>query len=598
MRKLIYTLSIVLVGILIFNACEDNPLDVPPSNQMSEENVWNDPALIEAYINNIYRGLDHGANQAQMGSMADEGSSIPDLGTGVVVQSTASPGNMGNLLSSRSDQFKWDELYSRIRQLNTFFEEIDEASIENQELKNRLTGEAHFLRAYFYHNLMRAFGGVPLVTEVYGLGDEMNDPRASFEETVNFIVQEAEAAADLLPVVHTDENIGRASGGAALALKARVLLYAASDLYHMNPSDMAETGYTSSPNRTQMWRDAKNAAEAVMDLNVYGLFRSNPAPGDSTASNYYELFHTLEDNEEVILARYFTTGDRFSINQNYRPHIYHGPNGFHQWGGTTPIQQMVDAYQMEDGSEFSWDDPAQANNPYENRDPRFYGTILYDGAEFRERPSDAINMDRDGVIQSIRQIELPNGNTVPGIDTRESPIEPWNGTWSGYYLRKILDENASPQLGQVPGMWIFFRYGEVLLNYAEASIELGEEVDARNALNQIRRRAGMPEFDATVTGQELEDQYRYERRIELAFEEHRFFDIRRWMIAPDVMNEDAGGIIITAEATDRADRSTYTNYNYELMTYQNRSWDDKMYFYPISQDEMNRNSELVQNPGY
>lgn len=598
MKRLSYITIALLLSVLVYSGCDSNPLDVDPNDQITENNVWNDAALVEAFLNGIYRGMDHGANQAQLGSMSDEASSIPDLGTGVVVQSTVTPGNMGNLTSSRSDQFKWDELYSRIREVNVFLEEIDDSAVEDQGLKDRMKGEAHFLRAYFYHNLLRAFGGVPIVTEVAELGDEaLNVPRNSFEETVNFIVQEAEAAADLLPTTQTGNNAGRASAGAALALKARTLLFAASDLYHENPSGMPETGYAGGQNRQAFWRAAKDAAREVMDLGVYRLFRADPAPGDSTARNYYELFHTL-GNEEVIMARYFTDGDRFGTNQNYRPHVYHGPNGYHQWGGTTPIQQLVDDYQMADGSEFSWDNPDHAADPYENRDPRFYATVLFDGAEFRERPADAATYDRDGVIQTFQRLELPGGSVVPGVDTRESPIEPWNGTWSGYYPRKILDENAGPSQGQVPGMWIYFRYGEALLNYAEASIELGEEADARDALNQIRRRAGMPEFDASVTGQELEEAYRNERRIELALEEHRFFDIRRWMIAPDVMDEDAQGINISAEATDRADRSTYTNYQYEVMTYQDRAWDNKMYFFPISAEEMNRNDQLVQNPGY
>lgn len=541
--------------------------------------------------------MGHGANQAQLGTMSDEASAVPDLGTGVVVQSTVTPGNMGNLTSSRRDQYKWNALYSKIRDVNVFLAEIDDSAIEDQNLKDRMTGEAHFLRAYFYHNLLRAFGGVPIITEAAELGDEdLNVPRNSFAETVDFIVQEAEAAADLLPPEWAGGNVGRASAGAALALKSRVLLYAASDLYHVNLSGMAETGYTGGQDRTQMWRDAKNAAQAVMDLGVYSLFRANPAPGDSTAQNYYELFHT-RDNEEVIMARYFVTGGD-DVNQNYEPHQYHGPNGYHQWGGATPIQQFVDAYRMEDGSEFSWDNPGHAAAPYQDRDPRFYATILYDGAPFRERPADAQAYDEDGVIQTFKELSLPDGSTVTGVDTRSSPIEPWNGTWSGYYVRKILDEDATPSMGHVPGMWIYFRFGEILLNYAEASIELGEEADARNALNRIRRRAGMPEFGSSLTGQALWDAYRNERRIEMAFEEQRFFDIRRWMIAPDVMNEDAQGINITAEATDRADRDTYTNYQYEVMTFQDRAWEDKMYFFPISAEEMNRNDQLVQNPGY
>lgn len=598
MTRLSYTTLALLFSLLIYSGCDSNPLNVAPMDRISDENLWRDPALVEAFLNNIYKGMDHGANQAQLATISDEASAIPDLGTGVVLQATVTPGNMGVLTGSRSDQFKWDDLYSRIREVNVFLSEIDDASIPDEDLRNRMKGEAHFLRGYFYHNLLRAFGGVPLVTEVAELGDQdLQVPRNTFAETVDFIIQEADAAAELLPPSMAGADLGRASEGAARALKARTLLYAASELYHVNPSGSPFTGYTSGQDRIQMWRTAQQAAEDVINLGDYRLFRADPAPGDSTALNYYELFRT-PSNEEVIMARYFTIGDRFGTNQNYRPHVYHGPNGYHQWGGATPIQQMVDAYKMADGSDFSWDNPDHAANPYANRDPRFYASILFDGADYRDRPEDVVALDRDGVIQTFIRLELPDGSIVPGADSRDSPIEPWNATWSGYYVRKILDDSAPPSAGQDAGMWIYFRLGEMLLNYAEASIELGEEPQARDALNQIRRRAGMPEFDASVTGQELRDAYRNERRIEMAFEEQRFFDVRRWMIAPDVMNEDAQGVNISLEASDRADRSTYENYQYDVMTFQQRSWDDKLYFFPISSEEMNRNDQLVQNPGY
>lgn len=598
MRRLTYIIPALFCYVLVFTGCDGNPLNVTPSDRISESAVWNDPALIEAYLNSIYRGMDHGANQSQMGTLSDEASSIPDRGTSVVLQGAVTPGNLGIIEESRSNQFKWDELYSNIRNVNIFLSEIDNANIRDQALKDRMKGEAHFLRAYFYHNLMRAYGGVPIVTEVAELGDEdLEVPRNSFAETVDFIVQEADAAAALLPLQHDAANLGRATKGAALALKSRVLLYAASDLYHVNPSGMAETGYTGGRDRNQMWQDARNAAQAVIDLGVYSLYRADPGPGDSTALNYYQVFH-IPNTTESIMERYFNDGDRNGTNLNYRPHIYHGPNGYHQWGGTTPTQQHVDAYLMADGTPFSWDNPEHAANPYANRDPRFYASILYDGAPFRQRPTDSEPFDRVGVIQTIRRIELSDGTVVPGVDTRDSPIEPWNGTWSGYYVRKILDDSAPPTAGQVPGIWIYFRYAEILLNYAEAAIELGDDAAARDALNQIRRRAGMPEIDASVSGDALKEAYRLERRIELAFEEHRYFDIRRWMIAPEVMNEDARGIIITAKATDRADRYTYHDYTYEVMTYEQRSWHDKVYFFPIPQDEMNRNANLVQNPGY
>jgi hypothetical protein len=146
--------------------------------------------------------------------------------------------------------------------------------------------------------------------------------------------------------------------------------------------------------------------------------------------------------------------------------------------------------------------------------------------------------------------------------------------------------------------WIFFRYAEILLNYAEASIELNELADGVNALNQIRRRAGMPEFSTNLDQATLRDEYRNERRIEMAFEEQRFFDTRRWMIAPQVLNTNARGINIFLEGANRIDRSSWHNYRYETYDVQQRAWDNKLYFMPIRLDELNRNDLLTQNPGY
>src|SRR5206468_2897034 len=329
-------------------------------------------------------------------------------------------------------------------------------------------------------------------------------------------------------------DVGRATKGAALALKARVLLYAASDLYSVNPSANAFTGYTTPQDRTALWRAAKNAAQAVMDLGIYSLYRPTPA---------------------------------------------------------------------------SPQEPAHAAAPYANRDPRFYGSILYDRAPWRQRPDDVKKLDSIGVIQTFRQLRIidttmvngqPKVDTtmVPGLDTRDSPVEKWNGAYSGYYVRKFIDPSLNAQFIRQQVPWIFFRYAEILLNYAEASIELNELGDAVTALNQIRQRAGMPLFSAGLGQAALRDEYRNERRVEMVFEEQRFFDVRRWMIAPAVLSQPAGGINIFLDGKNRADPSTWKNYRYVRDTIQARAWDDKMYFMPIQINELNRNLLLKQNPGY
>jgi hypothetical protein len=190
--------------------------------------------------------------------------------------------------------------------------------------------------------------------------------------------------------------------------------------------------------------------------------------------------------------------------------------------------------------------------------------------------------------------EKPDGTVIPGLDTRNSPLEDWNGTYTGYYMRKFIDPSINAQYDKQEQPWRYIRYTEILLNYAEASLALGDETEAKKYINMIRKRAGMP--DITETGAALVERYRNERRIELAFEDQRFNDVRRWMIAPEAYQNAAGVSIrykVDASGTNILSGPTYT-----VMNAQDRAWNPRFYFMPIKLDEMNRNKNLVQNPLY
>lgn len=590
MKKLMFLY--IAICVLTMVGCTKK-LDVQPLDQITSAAVWQDVSLMQAYVNDVYRGIGLGEFNSTSGMSVLSDEAIWTNGAAPIVQSTITSSNLDILGGSRFSYLVWGTLYTYIRRCNMFLENTASSSVTNQDQLSRLKGEIHFLRAYYYHNLMRAFGGVPVITKVYGLNDSTAIARNSFEETVDFIVKDADSAAALLPLTFTGADVGRATKGAALALKARTLLYAASTLYTVNPSGKPEFGYTDGGSgQENRWKAARDAAKEVMDLGIYSLYGADPAPGDPIVESYSNLFLS-KTNSEIIF-------NRFTSINNSAPNVamWFSPNGYDGYGENSPIQQMVDSYRMSDGSKFSWSDPAQAAHPYENRDPRFYATVFYDGAPWRERWEDGKPFDPVGIIQAFKTLTLPDGTTLSGIDTRNGPIQSWNGSYSNYYLRKFVDptNNLLSVAQEIP--WPFFRYAEILLNYAEACIELGEEQDARDMLNKIRRRAGMPEFTSAVSGAALKEEYRNERKIELAFEEHRFFDIRRWMIAPEVMNEDAKGIEISVKGTDRADRSTYHDYQYKVIDIQIRHWDNKMYFIPITFDEMKRNPLLIQAPGF
>ncbi len=591
MNRLLYKALMISVSVVFFTACD---LSFSPLNEIADVDVWEDEQLIEAYINDMYDGLDHGYREHMLEALTDNASYLPcaadNYVRGVVSASdmTAFGAGCGG---TRMQRWLWAYNYNRIRDINIFLENIDDANVSSEAIRDRMKGEVYFFRAFHYHQLLRSYGGVPIVDRAYNLDDDMLVSRNTFAETVDFIVQDAERAAELLPDEQPAKMGAGATRGAALALKSRVLLHAASDLFHGNPANDL-VGYTSGDQQSR-WRDAKNAAQDVIDMNLYQLYNRYP---DDPSHNYGQIWLDNTDHEEAIMSRFFLShrGD------NYQIGLRAGPNGYHNWATNTPIQQFVDAFEMEDGSEFDWGNPEHASAPYENRDPRFYATVSYDGAEWSERPASVRQYEPNSIIQTFRTITIHHSDgsttTRPGVDTRSGPVEDWNGSWTGYHMIKAIDPDVQhyQETQEVP--WRFFRYAEILLNYAEASIELGEEDDARWAINQIRSRAGMP--DITESGDALKQRYRNERRIEMSYEDQRFWDIRRWMIAPEVMNENGKAIEIHVEATDPNDRSTYFNYDYSVYEWQERNWDDRMYFLPIHNDEINRNSNLEQNPLY
>jgi hypothetical protein len=605
MKKTVYTLGVAL-ALATATSCNTDFLEKQPLDQFSETAVWNDPALVETFVNNIYYGVPHGFFGIMLSSATDESMAVWDFESSNVTKSQITPSYLGlwdeNFWTGgRFKGMSWANAYKNIRAANLFFEKIADVPFDNEEDRKNLMGQVHFLRAFMYHNLAHLYGGVPIITEAYGLKDEFDVPRESYENVIKFIVEDLDKAAELLPLVQGGADRGRATKGAALALKSRTLLYSASDLYHNQAawaggySHPELIGYVNA-DRTARWQAARDAAKAVIDLGVYSLYNGNPDP----VENYREIFLKKETSEDIYVQFFIQRSDQGW--DNYHPGLYNGPNGFHNWGGNTPLGQLVDEYEMANGNEFSWNNPEHKANPYQNRDPRFYASILYEGAQWRQRPADVKEKDPQGIIQA-GYIQNTDGTVVVnGLDTRKSPIEDWNGSYTGYYLRKFMDPTVDAQYFRQEAPWRYIRYAEILLNYAEALMNLGQEEEAKQYLNMVRERAGMP--DITATGQELVEEYRNERQVELAYEDHRYFDVRRWMVAPNTFG-NAQGVKITYKpaggataTTSYQDVASTTKPTYEVITVQDRAWDPRAYFLPIKLDEMNRNDQLIQNPLY
>lgn len=616
MKKIYLIIALSGVG-SVLTSCNDNFVNTVPLDQLSESVVWSDPNLAEAFVTELYGGLGNGGFDEQMlASLTDESSfTHPGRGITTITESRSNPADIGWVNGTLS----WQNMYTRIRACNLALEKLKAATSFNAALVERLNGEAKFMRAYYYHQLVRYYGGVPIIDKSFSLSDtDFLSKRNTMKESIAFIVKDCDEAATLLN--GKSLAAGRASKAAALALKSRILLYAASDLYDAATakSKSSAMGAMATPeilaytdgDRMSRWKAAKDAAKAVLDLSGLGnkLNLSEPASKDDAVANY--MNNSLAKNggeKELIFARYFINAKQ---ENGGRIGLFNGPNGYHNWAGNAPIQNLVDDYEMMDGSKFSWTNPDHSAAPYDNRDPRFYATLLYDGAGWKPRTADVASKDPVNQIQTGQYEVISGGAKAPyfGLDTRKSTVEDWNGSYTGYYFRKFTDPNPAiidqNTWQQIP--WPFFRYTEAVLNYVEACIELGEETEAKAWLNKIRFRSGMPAI--TESGTALRDKYRNERRVEMAFEEQRYHDARRWMIAPTTLGNkvkiiNVYGSLKAGKSVSlyRYDTSNY-DYTYKVVDMdpgkENRSWADKMYFLPIHRDEMNRNKNLVQNPGY
>jgi hypothetical protein len=545
-------------------SCKKDFLEIEPTDKIAENVVLSDSVVFEAYVVNRYigarlqdkegdgtdPGFGRGFEYSMWSSITDESIYNNDDNTWLIQRGLLAPENLGMAGTL------WPRSYRSIRECNFALNGLDGLTM-SQAHKDRLRAELKFIRAFRYHDLIRNYGGVVLMGDkVSSLSDDLKDPaffkRATLKESLDYVAAQLDEAAAGLP---TDNDgkwpIGRATKGAALALKSRLALYAASPLYAAGT-----------------WEAATAAAQAVITLGRYSI----------SQQGYGQLFLSTANNE-LIFARLYTK------NANHTHlEIANGPNGYGGWGGNLPLQNLVDDYQMNTGKPIT--DGSSGFNPaapYANRDPRFYATILYNGASYR-----------GSTVETF---------TPGGKDSKDGP-DNWNTSKTGYYLKKFMNDayplqNPWGNAGFQP--WIYFRYAEILLNFAEAANEAygadvvppGATFSAREAINQVRSRAGiqMPAIAAGLSKDAFRDAVRYERRVELAFEEHRFYDVRRWKIADVTENKPANGINVVKSG------STYT-YSTKVAL-DGRHFETKHYWLPIPRAEiLASNNQLAQNSGY
>ncbi|TDQ11198.1 RagB/SusD family nutrient uptake outer membrane protein [Pedobacter metabolipauper] len=572
-------------------------LDQVPDDRITIEEVFRKKATSEQYLANVYNYVPDESNQWEYNGW---------LGTSDEVDVTFSGSenydiNVGNFNASNVHFDKWKNYYDGIRAATYFINNIDQnieiRQLNGQELIDQYRAEARFLRAFYYFLLMRQYGPVVLMGEENLAPDatalDMQKPRSSFDACVDYVSSELDKAAEVLPLIPqrngqaSDLEYGRATKGMALAVKSRLLLYAASPQYNGNTEvanfkNAEGQQLISQTNDPQKWRKAADAAKAVLDLGLYQLYKD---PSGNVLKSLEGIFFQGWNTEQIFVRK-----------NNNLPlwDVHCTPRQGGGWCGIAPTQEMVDSYFMADGklpaesaqyseTGFTTVSGVQVSNMYMNREPRFYATVTYNNSIWQ-----------GGTMRAPAPITF----YVSGPNGRNG--HPTDFSKTGYLVRK----NVGPQTNIGSGgngqrqtrPLVLFRLAEIYLNYIEALNEVSPgNADIMIYLNKIRERAGVPQYGTGTnplplpSGQgDARTKIWAERKVELAYESHRWFDTRRWKIVASVMG-DMHGMDINKDGNDFYKRVVTATPHLFRFSY---------YWYPISQYELDRGRQIVQNPGW
>lgn len=565
----------LLVVVIAATSCNKDFLEKPQSNDVTIDTIFSTKIKAQTFLWDTYNKcvpqgfpFDWGSHNGMYACMLMAASDEGDL---YDAWPSAQAHNEGSWGPNSNGEDDFGAHYKGIRNASIFIGNIGRVSDMGDTEKSQMAAEAKVLRALQYHELMKRYGAVPIVDKPLSASDDINLPRNTYEECVNFVVKECDDAASVLPNTYSTEFSGRVTKGAALALKARVLLYAASPLHNTQTPYKTEkrelTGYANFS--AERWKLAADASKAVLDWaqqNNLRLVTQFATP----AQNYESAVTDLNTSENILSNQAHGWWGAWSpmFQQFAMPRgIYGG------WYGHGVTFQHAVKYQKTDGADQQWPDQgtgAEFLQKMQQMEPRFQASVYYAGAKWN---------DEIGVRTFFRK-----------KDNTWSDNAPVNGVG---YMKKFLTRMnwGGGQLN-----WIVFRLAESYLNYAEALNEYSaNDPLCYTALNEVRKRAGVPEITAADprydTQDELRQAIRRERAVELAFEEHRFFDVRRWQIAGQdgVMKGQMLGLNLY-EQPDNTLR-------YRKEAFETRVWDDKMYLYPFPQGEIDKRY-LTQNPGW
>lgn len=590
MKKQLLYIFLFALPALVFYSCKKD-LNVAPQNIIQDETVFSNESAVNAYFASLYSDLPvedfnfHPYNGFNSNSfwwfpdISDEAMDDPiddrmDIGSGV------SLGWWG---------------YGSVRNVNSFIAKIATTNFPDAK-KNEWLGEAKFIRAYYYFGMVKRYGGVPLVTAIQDFTgsnlDKLQIPRNTEKEIYDFVSKELDEA---IPLLNATGDGTRANKYAAFALKSRAMIYAASEAAYGTVQLNGLTGIPST-NATAYWQAAYNAADSIMASGKYSLYNKTP----DKSSNYTSAFLDVSSPENIFVKQFVYPDKAHSYDLYILPHHGVGPSiGY--GSRINPSLELVESYEYTDGTngKLKYNDasgnPIQYNNPSDiflNKDPRLDATILLPFGIWKGYTTDV----RAGIIDNGTTISSGNYNEL----YKNIHIIGLNGiggggevSQTGFYVRKYLQpayDKSVVVLNSSFQQYIDFRYGEILLNFAEAAVELGKIADAKTAINLIRDRAGIKLLtDAQVT----RDKVRHERQIELALEPHRFWDIRRWHIADNLLNNTKLTAILPYLVLPG------NSYIYKTRQVGNpKTFSPNMYYERIDPGEISKDPKLIQNPGY
>lgn len=589
----------VCVALLCVTSSCVSFLENESKTNLTDDSQWASPSSSDIFLNDVYSEIpNHNRLEETVDYYSDDYNishyyTASNWRVGVCQAPPVSNDDVWNGTHGPTESYTWSKFFVKLRKCNMYIEKMTENKANFDEpFYNKRIDEVRFLRAFFYANMLMHYGGCPIITKTLDRNtmteEEMQVPRSTFEETYNFIGKELEDIVknEYLPIKYGPSSVdaGRATTGAALALKGWLDLFVASPLFNTS------TPYLPDPK--------KHVHFGSFDKNRWAkAAATNKKFIDTFGNGTYDLFPDLanlwrttnEYNEEIIWDRQIVANTGMASNYETRGGPTYVLGEYRSWGNYNPTQELVDDFLMDNGKPIT--DPTSGydpQKPYENREKRFYDFIVYDGAPYK-----LDWMPREDTIYTRIDETYPNPDKTNQIDLAGKT----DVGDSGYYQKKRLNQEAAPA-GQASGQnFVFFRYAEVLLNYAEAQNEaVGPDNSVYEAINKLRLRSELPPLEGGLTQDQMREVIWKERRVELCFEGKRYFDNKRLAKAEQRIGTPRHNMVIRNSSPK--DNSGTWIYSVEEEVKYVSKFEKKQYMTPIPMDAIDQNKNIDQNPGY